>query len=44
MMDGTTNMTAYVKIMATKPELLRPISRIMPMSNVFVSVVISRSE
>lgn len=44
MIDGMTNMMACVKIMATKPELLRPIRRMMPISKVFVSVVIMSSE
>ena len=44
MMDGMTNMTAYVNIIATNPQLDSPISLITPISNVFVSVVIIRSE
>lgn len=44
MIDGMTNITACVNTIATKPELLRPIRRIMPISKVLVSVVIMRSE
>ena len=44
MMAGKTNMTAWVNTIATKPELLRPMRRMIPMSKVFVSVVIISRE
>ena len=42
--DGNTKQAACVKIIPTKPVLLRPIRRMIPMSKVFVSTEIIRSE
>ena len=42
--DGNTKHIDSVRIKPTNPNLLRPISRITPISNVFVSTEISSKE
>ena len=44
MTAGITNMPACVRIKLMKPNFVRPISRITPNSNVFVSTEMRRSE
>ena len=42
--DGSTNMIDYTKIMTTNPPPLRPKSLITPISNVIVSMLIISNE